>query len=483
MPKVKLSALVSDIKGKANGSVFSTNNGGLYFRNNPSGGGKKSPKWDKQKSRLITISQAWKNLDESVQDAWNAAVSDFPTTNAFGATRIPTGYELYVRLNTVQLTYGNTLLVSPPSPRSAPSTGTIDVDYPELFQLNPQYLISCFNVLSPITATKLVSTNIIDGAILFANRVMSFRFQLPRKFNPMIDRSQNIVLIDANDGVDKSINFTLTNAGDEAAVFEFTITDGTNTALVTGPFNGANVYDVQHIIIESSTTDINDFNIYLNGVNITDYRDLTGTLAFGSITADLIIGAIVDDVNLFVNFSDIRIFAAPITADDAILIYNGYIFDTEAYLFPCTNLVDGIMINAGLEGDTYTLEIADYESNVRYLQPCSFGLVPLFSIITENAGSSGFAVNIYGTPPISNGRTGKMSNYKLLGSFTYETEQEFFVYDELRALFGNIAPNSQIAFYLQVYDTTTGVVSPVKQLATRKRPRFKAGSDLSTRVS
>jgi hypothetical protein len=56
MPKVKFTALVSDMKGKANGSVFASNNGGTYFRTNKTGGGRKSNAWNQQKAEFSDLS-------------------------------------------------------------------------------------------------------------------------------------------------------------------------------------------------------------------------------------------------------------------------------------------------------------------------------------------------------------------------------------------------------------------------------------------
>jgi hypothetical protein len=121
MPKIKLSALASDIKGKAEGSVFSRNSGGLYFRNNPSGGGKKSAKWDKSKSSFGSLASKWRDLTQSEIDAWNAATTAFQTVNAFGDARISSGYELFMRLNAPLVYIGEAFLRTPNSPTQMPS--------------------------------------------------------------------------------------------------------------------------------------------------------------------------------------------------------------------------------------------------------------------------------------------------------------------------------------------------------------------------
>lgn len=121
MPKIKLSALASDIKGKAEGSVFSRNSGGLYFRNNPSGGGKKSSQWDKAKSSFGSLASKWRELTQSEIDSWNAATAEYQTVNAFGDDRISSGYELFMRLNGPLVYLGENFKRTPDSPIEMPA--------------------------------------------------------------------------------------------------------------------------------------------------------------------------------------------------------------------------------------------------------------------------------------------------------------------------------------------------------------------------
>ena len=151
MPKVKLSALVSDIKGKSNGSVFASNNGGLYFRNNPSGGGTKSVKWANQKSKFGTLSQQWKSLTDEQRDAWIAATNNFPTLNAFGEPRYPTGYELFMKANGTLEAMGKQSLLVPGSPRATPIIPAVQMNIPDNYQFQPKVITKLYNPLAANT--------------------------------------------------------------------------------------------------------------------------------------------------------------------------------------------------------------------------------------------------------------------------------------------------------------------------------------------
>lgn len=142
MPKVKFSALVSDMKGKSQGSVFSTNSGGAYFRNNPSGGGRKSATWQAQKNSFSVLASQWKSLTLAQQIEWNDMGPSYPTTNAFGDQRIPSGYELFMRLNGTLSALNLPTLVTPVAPNSFPVMDDVEWGAPDNYQFHPQRLFN-----------------------------------------------------------------------------------------------------------------------------------------------------------------------------------------------------------------------------------------------------------------------------------------------------------------------------------------------------
>ena len=179
MPKIKLSALASDIKGKANGSVFSTNSGGTYFRNNPSGGGRKSPKWDIQKNNFGSLATQWKALTQNQQEAWQDATVLYPTVNAFGDPRIPSGYELFMRLNGSLSAVGLPILDVPKSPRNVVAYGGVDVDYSTLWQLNPNYACQTYNDNSFENPRLITTTDPVPQVTIMNNITVSMRIIFP----------------------------------------------------------------------------------------------------------------------------------------------------------------------------------------------------------------------------------------------------------------------------------------------------------------
>lgn len=114
MAKVKFSALVSDMRGKLNGSVFAANRGGSYLRNKVTPTNPNTSYQAAVRNRLTQFAQSFRTLTAAQITAWNAAVSQWARTNVFGDLKNPTGLQLYIRLNSNIQNAGGTAIDEPP---------------------------------------------------------------------------------------------------------------------------------------------------------------------------------------------------------------------------------------------------------------------------------------------------------------------------------------------------------------------------------
>jgi len=119
MAKVKFSALISEMRNKLNGSVFSRNRGGAYLRNKVTPLNPQTSSQVAARSLLTFFSQAWRGLTQAQRDSWSGAVSNWSTTDVFGDIINPTGATLYIRLNCNISIAGGTPIVLPPAPLGA----------------------------------------------------------------------------------------------------------------------------------------------------------------------------------------------------------------------------------------------------------------------------------------------------------------------------------------------------------------------------
>lgn len=121
MAKIKFGAFLVDMRGKVNGTVFSKNRGGAYARTKVTPNNPQTSAQNLVRSRLTGLSQAWRGLSQAARDAWNAAVGSFPRNNVFGDSKILSGHQLYVGLNSQLEAAGASTIGTPPVPVGAPA--------------------------------------------------------------------------------------------------------------------------------------------------------------------------------------------------------------------------------------------------------------------------------------------------------------------------------------------------------------------------
>lgn len=127
MAKVKFSALISEMRNKLNGSVFSRNRGGAYLRNKVTPVNPNTIAQAAVRSRLTGFAQAFRSLTAAQIAAWNSAVSNYATTDIFGDLKNPSGINLYNKLNLNLAKVGVAAISSPPLPGLVPTVTALSV--------------------------------------------------------------------------------------------------------------------------------------------------------------------------------------------------------------------------------------------------------------------------------------------------------------------------------------------------------------------
>lgn len=109
----------SGASGSENGTTYSRNRGGSYIRSRAIPINPNTADQVLVRNRLGSLSSGWRGLTTVERDAWNSATANFPSIDVFGDERIPTGLQLYVRLNSNRAIAGLGALALPPAPVGA----------------------------------------------------------------------------------------------------------------------------------------------------------------------------------------------------------------------------------------------------------------------------------------------------------------------------------------------------------------------------
>jgi len=173
MAKIKYSALVSDMRGKLNGSVMSKNRSGSYVRN------KVTPSNPQTSAQMLIrgifseITKGWSNLTDNQRQSWENSVEAFQGTNIFGDSVKPSGKTLFQKLNQNLMITGQASVTTCPTPAELPyatvSSAIFDVSDGELLVASAGSLTGAkvlFFATAPLTqGTKFVKNKLRKIAV------------------------------------------------------------------------------------------------------------------------------------------------------------------------------------------------------------------------------------------------------------------------------------------------------------------------------
>lgn len=138
MAKIKLGAIVTDIRGKLGGHVFSKNRGGAYMRTKVTPVNPASARQTFVRAIFAAISSLWSALTDAQRGSFAGLVEAYAKTDIFGDIKIPSGKALHQRLNQNLGVSGQAYITtclapiavaSPDVSKTEYAVGTVDLDY------------------------------------------------------------------------------------------------------------------------------------------------------------------------------------------------------------------------------------------------------------------------------------------------------------------------------------------------------------------
>jgi hypothetical protein len=114
--KIKWGALVVDGRNKIGGHVASRNRAGAYLRSKVTPVNPNTTYQVGVRQRLKGLAIAFRALSAADRQRWICAVADWKTTDIFGDLKMPSGFNLYCKLNANLLLAGATAISVPPLP-------------------------------------------------------------------------------------------------------------------------------------------------------------------------------------------------------------------------------------------------------------------------------------------------------------------------------------------------------------------------------
>lgn len=113
MARIKLGALISDIRGKIGGQVFQMSRGGLIIRNQPKPVNRRTNA--QNKARLITgqLQHEWAKLSETDRICWTTYSMFLNNGRAVRSRLASSGFGSFMQVNHSRLMYSHSLITTP----------------------------------------------------------------------------------------------------------------------------------------------------------------------------------------------------------------------------------------------------------------------------------------------------------------------------------------------------------------------------------
>lgn len=125
---MKFGAIVVDGRGKIGGHVASKNRAGAYLRTKVTPVNPNTVAQQNVRAILSSLSTGWAELTSAQRLGWNEAVADFATTDIFGDTKNPSGFNLYVKLNSNLINSGQAPIGDVPVKAEIPYTELVTAE-------------------------------------------------------------------------------------------------------------------------------------------------------------------------------------------------------------------------------------------------------------------------------------------------------------------------------------------------------------------
>ena len=113
MAVIKLSHIVSNVKGSIGGSIFGNTGNQMYIRNKTSPVNKVTSTQGKQRQFITSLTQSWRSLADNQRLLWNIFSKEQTLVNRVGDDINMSGFNWYVSLNSNLHLINKPLIIAP----------------------------------------------------------------------------------------------------------------------------------------------------------------------------------------------------------------------------------------------------------------------------------------------------------------------------------------------------------------------------------
>lgn len=171
MAQIRFSSLVSDIRGKIGGNVFSRNANGAFVREATQPINTNTEAQQAARNTFGAIARSWKELTSAEQKSFIDQAVNYPYVNSLGVSSIYTGFQLFQKVNSQLRLVGAPAITTMLAPIELVGLLTLSVN-PSILS-NLSYTFTFTNELSVVPANTVL--------VVEATRAMSAGVYRPKR--------------------------------------------------------------------------------------------------------------------------------------------------------------------------------------------------------------------------------------------------------------------------------------------------------------
>lgn len=464
MAKIQTSALINDIKGASNGSVFQGSRGGLIIKSKNNGLAKKTVNVEKAQTNFSTINGAWRNLSEEEKNQWNITKSMYQKKNAWGIDRNSTGFELFSSTNIKRMALGLPILINPRSPVAMPTIERYGVTTfgLELFAPNFVYSPYCkktnrtgtaFNSFNPqnlISENKFfeIQTNPDDEKILMQMKIQEYQNQI----NKMV--LEDSIQIGGAFGEELFIYFELICLGNSE--FEIYINFKKEEDITTWRsvpfFMNFNSSDSFYFLIDKNYSNVT--KIYYN-MNLVECSLTSTDIDLGIIeNFNFLPFVFKNDRYAFIDITELKTLDKRKSKTSILAIQKGYMDNNVKSVFLYQN-------NKFYQYDVkneYTINYFDFPTPEGIIMKNNIQNVnnPYYNSLVVSDNLNGFVVQIMASNPLGRGRYPISGIYAPIAQFVKDCNCSDDISESYAKKYGGLVDGSLVYFNIKITHGETG---------------------------
>lgn len=457
MPVIKFSALVNDMKGKMNGSVFAGSTSGTVLRGIGSRSGKRSALRMIRNNSMVAVASSWRSLNPNQQKSWNDAAPNFTAYNKVGDVRVMSGYELFVKCNSGRKMLSESLLNVPPAPPTFEPIGSPIVNFSPLVQYVPGSSINTLKSANGATDTvQLISVN-PSNTQPYQGFSFCFSLLLDVDFLNKLNDEPVTLWGQSYNGGDSYIKITSQSPGPGIYTLALQVKSETNSQSAVHEITPDMIGQIVTVFGSGAVNGIipigwgsvvnaveNWYDQYLWETFGSEWDDGHDLSAGGGGT--IVLPAI----------SDARWYDVVLSRKELIDVSNGYVLGSEISMYNFEKYENGFENNSAYN-TANVLRVSGsnaYEANsfVSYVS----GKVPRLVIEGLTDTSTGSKLRVYATAPLSTGKTSMLSRRRWIGDYTV-TEGKTDISGGYSDVYGYVPADSTILFECELIDIESGL--------------------------